>query len=297
MSHNSTTHVARKLIGGEMTLSMLLLKLTYGEQLDGVKAILTDEVSMMSSKHLDRLDTLLRRRLNRPFGGLDIILVGHMKQLPVPDPNAEPLVTSLMFRHFKPITLLNNFRHQADPVYAKILNKIESYYKYGGDIKSQHKARAVLPKILTNDELELLQARKTPRLEKGSIITPIHHTNKAVSHSNKTLSSFTVGNEIIVRFNVKRKDYQMHNGDRHLIQAVTDKAIKFNDIWFSKDYTVKQKDEKFPRIQLSASFTIHCSQGQTLDTVYIHPRNLTMNLLYVAMSRVRKLEDLYLFRL
>jgi hypothetical protein len=289
----ATTHVARKLINGTMTLAMLLIRLKHGMSLNGIKMILIDEISMMSDKNLDYLDSLLRRSNNRPFGGLDIYLVGHLKQLPVPEEGSEPITASKHFKHFQPIHLTKNYRHD-DEVYAQILGKIERYYDCGGDIRSNHKAKLVLPKILTKNEFALLQTRKTPKLKKGTDITPIHFTNRAVAQSNKILAEFIPGAEVIVRFNAKRKGGNLNNGDRHIIQEVNGSAIKFNDQWFSKDFYTKQKDEKFPRIQLSASFTIHCSQGQTLKKVFIYPRGLTMNLLYVAMSRVRRLSDLYI---
>jgi len=222
-----------------------------------------------------------------------------LKQLPVPEKDSKPVSSSKHFKHFKPIELKENFRQSADPRYSAILGKIERYYDIGGDERSNHKAKLVLPKILTVNELALLKSRKTPRLTKGTDITPIHFANKAVAQSNKVLSEFAVGNEVIVRFNAKRKGGDLNNGDRFIIQEVNVEggkllAIKFNDTWWDKKFFTKQPDEAFPRIQLSTSFTIHCSQGQTIDKVYIYPRGLTMNLLYVAMSRVRRLDDLYI---
>jgi hypothetical protein len=71
-----TTHVARKLLEGKYTIQGLIVRLARGtiKDFDNIKAILIDEISMSSSQQIDKLDRLLRRtkKLNRPFGGLDI---------------------------------------------------------------------------------------------------------------------------------------------------------------------------------------------------------------------------------
>ena len=305
----ATTHVARKLIQGEYTLQGVLARLKRSPALlENIKALLIDEISMASMQHLERLDRLLRTHLiNKPFGGLDVYLVGHMKQLPQPDSTAKPITDSRLFALFTPIELTTNYRHNTDPAYAEILTKIEQYYDIGGDEKSLQQAKNVLPVILSKSQLALLRTRVTPKqqihdlINGGEPIIPLHHKNNMVASSNKLLGSLTVGNECIIRFNKKFKTKgiasDFNNGDKHVIQDTTPKAIKLGDRWFPNDYFVKQPSEKFPRIQLSKSMTIHCSQGQTLSKIAVYAKSLSMNLLYVALSRVRTLDDLYLYNM
>jgi ATP-dependent exoDNAse (exonuclease V) alpha subunit len=142
-------------------------------------------------------------------------------------------------------------------------------------------------------------SRRTPTRE-DYFATPLHFKNKMVEKSNASIGKIQKDEEVIIRFNRGNKFY---NGDRHLIQEVKrdptkGMLVKINNTWLEYDkYFQRQKDEKFPRVQLSHSMTIHCSQGQTLNKIFIYAKSLNMNMLYVAMSRVRTLESLYLANL
>jgi hypothetical protein len=314
-----TTHVSRKLLNGKYTIQGLITRLSRNtlKDFDSIKAILIDEISMSSSQQLDKLDRLLRRikQLNRPFGGLDIYLVGHMKQLPNPDDDSVPVTENELVK--KVFTSLNeylpiNHRQSEDHVFQSILTKIESYYTIGGDEKSTKKAKHVLPSILTETEYKALQSRVVNRVFAGDqkhsrktptredyFATPLHFKNRMVEKTNSSIGKIQAGEEVIIRFNRGK----FYNGDRHLIQEVKQceekgLLVRINNSWLEHDkYFVKQKDEKFPRVQLAHSMTIHCSQGQTLNKIFIYAKSLNMNMLYVAMSRVRNLDSLYLANL
>lgn len=312
-----TTHVSRKLIEGKYTLTGLITRLQRNVPVltENSRAILVDEISMSSDKQIQVLDRLLRRvkKCNRPFGGLDIYLVGHMKQLPNPDPDTKPVTDNILVKSV--FTSINEYlpvnrRQSTDKLYQSILTKIEAYYDIGGDERSNHKAKNVLAKILTTEELQALTTRITRRvpIRDDYFATPLHFKNSMVEKSNKSIGkSFQEkkGEEVIIRFNRGNKFF---NGDRHLIQETKGhevskspeevRQVKINGTWLDYDkYFFRQKDEKFPRIQLAYSLTIHCSQGQTLDKVFLYAKSLTMNMLYVAMSRVRDLNSLYLANL
>lgn len=299
-----TTHVARKLINGSFTVAGLITRL-YKGIITAPKCVLIDECSMLTSDDLKSLDKALRvSGLNRPFGGVSIILMGHMKQLP-PVHDDKLLLSSELFQLFtdRSDLLTKNHRQDTDRKYATILDKIEAYYEYGGDDKSQQKAKRVLPKILTPDEIKYLRTRVVDTRVEGTKI--LHYKNNLVNRDNNRYGKWLAGEEVIFRetFNrtVNKEQYNFYNGDHYYIEEVEGKdekmRIKVNGVWFSHKYLVpdpKNKEQKYPRIQLAAAMTIHCSQGQTLDSIFIHLNGLTMNLLYVAMSRVRTVNDLYL---
>lgn len=305
-----TTHVARKLINGKYTLAGLITRLARGvlkDSIANVKAILIDEVSMTSSSQLHTLDRLLRRArdLNRPFGGLDIYLVGHMKQLPNVDEDSKPVTEHPLVKSI--FTSLNqylpvNHRQSTDTLFQSILDKIENYYETGGDAKSEHRARHVLPQILTAEELDALTDRVVEEepTRADYFATPLNYKNIVAERYNREIGIIQPGEEVIIRFNRGK----FCNGDRHLIKGVKEdpkkgRLVKINNNWLEYNkYFQRQKDksgklEAFPKIQLAWSMTIHCSQGQTLDNVFLYAKTLNMNMLYVAMSRVRSLNNLY----
>jgi hypothetical protein len=314
----ATTHVARKLINGRYTLAGLIIRLARGVLKDSIalcKGILIDEVSMASSSQLHTLDRLLRRArgLNRPFGGLDIYLVGHMKQLPNVDEDSKPVTEHPLVKSI--FTSLNqylpvNHRQSTDTLFQSILGKIENYYEIGGDTKSEHRARHVLPQILTTEELDALTDRVVEEepTRADYFATPLNFKNVVVERYNREIGIIQPGEEVIIRFNRGK----FCNGDRHLIEDTTvstgedkkkGRLVKINNVWLEYNkYFQRQKDksgklEAFPKIQLAWSMTIHCSQGQTLDRVFLYAKTLNMNMLYVAMSRVRSLNNLYLANL
>ena len=99
-----------------------------------IDILIIDEVSMMSLKIFELLDTLGKkiRNKNAPFGGIQVIFSGDFYQLP-PVGNKEEIETvqfcfesDLWYETFTKenhIQLIEIFR-QKDPIYAKILNEI-----------------------------------------------------------------------------------------------------------------------------------------------------------------------------
>ena len=98
------------------------------------KILVIDEVSMMSEKIFDILDDLGRtiRRINLPFGGMQVIFTGDFFQLPPVGNFGEPETENFCFESSKwfevfpldnHIELKTIFR-QKDPLYIEILSQI-----------------------------------------------------------------------------------------------------------------------------------------------------------------------------
>ena len=99
-----------------------------------IDTLVIDEVSMMSKKIMEMLDTIGKkiRRSNKPFGGIQLIFSGDFYQLPPVGNKDEPDTMKFCFESelwketFKPdnhIELKKIFR-QKDEEYCKILNEI-----------------------------------------------------------------------------------------------------------------------------------------------------------------------------
>ena len=99
-----------------------------------LQKLVIDEASMLAGPTLDTLETLLRvlRCNDAPFGGVQVVLVGDVCQLPpVPprsaDRDAPPLhvflANAYVFGRFKAAVLTETFR-QTDPVFVELLGRV-----------------------------------------------------------------------------------------------------------------------------------------------------------------------------
>lgn len=101
-----------------------------------VKCVIIDEFSMMSADQLRAVDCRLRqitRRLNEPFGGLDVILCGDLRQLPPVRAceiykrcrSADGLIglTVVTWHHLEYFPLVRVVR-QSDVTFSNVLTKI-----------------------------------------------------------------------------------------------------------------------------------------------------------------------------
>ena len=98
-----------------------------------VDVLIIDEVSMMSARLfnlLDRIGRRTRRRLDVPFGGIQLVFSGDFYQLPPVGDETDNETTAFCFESInwnttfdKVIQLTTMFR-QTDPRYAKVLNQI-----------------------------------------------------------------------------------------------------------------------------------------------------------------------------
>ncbi|MFO8067624.1 MAG: AAA family ATPase, partial [Bacteroidales bacterium] len=140
-----------------------------------MELLIIDEVSMLRADMADAIDTVLRtvrRRRNIPFGGVQLLLIGDMQQLPPVVRQKEwnylnPYYKSMYFfdaRAFsenKPVFIeLENIYRQQDPVFIRILNNLR-------DDK------------LKNEDIEILNKHHYPSLsneqKEGAVFLTTHN--------------------------------------------------------------------------------------------------------------------------
>jgi ATP-dependent DNA helicase PIF1 len=99
------------------------------------QTLVIDEVSMLTPELFERLDEIgraLRKQPNKPFGGLQLVLVGDFCQLPPVSKDMSGAEVELRFvfeselwaNTVDTVVLLNKIWRQADPVYQKILGEV-----------------------------------------------------------------------------------------------------------------------------------------------------------------------------
>jgi ATP-dependent exoDNAse (exonuclease V) alpha subunit len=116
-------------------------KLAYRKLYQDLECLVIDEVSMVRADMLDNIDRFLRLNgpdKNKPFGGVQIILVGDLYQLPPVVTNEENEIMSMMYEtpyffsaeaykqnNFEMIELKTIYR-QKEEVFIGILNQIRT---------------------------------------------------------------------------------------------------------------------------------------------------------------------------
>ena len=155
------------------------------EKLSELKLIIIDEMSLISSDFFYRIDAQLRlifnKRKKTPFGGIGIMLVGDLLQIPPPRGDyifAKPLKEKWQVSYnlqnlwelFEPWILKNNHRQGDGCVWANSLNR----FREG---------------IVEEEDLKLLQSRETndPHLDFDSM--HLAYTNlETQDHNDKMMS-------------------------------------------------------------------------------------------------------------
>jgi ATP-dependent DNA helicase PIF1 len=89
--------------------------------------LIIDEVSMLNPSLFDKLEKLARKlRENKMrFGGIQLVVIGDLFQLPCVSENSALIINSSRFRKCIDVTIeMRNIVRQNDPIFKNILNKI-----------------------------------------------------------------------------------------------------------------------------------------------------------------------------
>ncbi|MBY0244836.1 MAG: helix-turn-helix domain-containing protein [Sphingobacteriaceae bacterium] len=149
--------------------------------------LIIDEVSMLRADLLDAIDMMLRyvRKNNAPFGGVQVLFIGDLHQLPPVVKNEEWKLLSefyqsayffdaLVLKNEKPVYIeLEHIYRQADPVFINLLNNLRNN-------QVQKEDMALLKTYY--------QANYTPKLS-DHYITLTTHNNKADTLNKDFLKS------------------------------------------------------------------------------------------------------------
>lgn len=292
--------------------------------------LIIDEVSMLHDFRLDMIDNiarLVRRKPDVPFGGIQVIMSGDFFQLP-PVNRAEAqqgqfVVFSKAWAELDPVIcyLEEQHRQEEDDELSRILDAMRAR-----DIRRSHaeallKRAEVLPPegaIFTelhtvNIDVDTQNLTKLEQLPGDEMIyqrTTTGGENYVESLTRSVLAPAELrlkrGALVMAVKNSLERKY--HNGSLGtivdfdpatqypIVEFVNGKEVTMQpDTWEMRDGDKKRASITQIPLRLAWAITIHKSQGMTLDSALIDLRKaFVAGMGYVALSRVRSLDKLYL---
>lgn len=288
--------------------------------------LIIDEVSMLHGKRLNMIDEAaqLLRNNSEPFGGMQVILTGDLFQLPpITRGSSEidfvhlsdawqrlnPAICYLTSQYRqsegKLLTVLNALRqNDFDEYHAEVLqdrlvelpenaDSLTRLYTHNVNVDAINNERLAMLDTSTNIfEMETTgRSQYIEQLQK-SVLAPDNLELKVGAEVMFVANNFAQGFA-----NGTRGRVVGFNDDSPVVelQARKKEITVERHIWrYEEDGKERATVAQFP-LRLAWAITIHKSQGMSLDSALVDlSKAFTYGMGYVALSRVRSLEGLYL---
>ncbi len=298
------------------------------EIIEKTDVLIIDEISMLHDFRLDMVDEacrLIRKKPDVPFGGIQLIMSGDFFQLPPINRNDSRaggfVVYSNAWRDLNPtICYLQEQHRQDDQQLLEILNAMRA-----GDVRRRHAELLVergnieLPEgdmtelHTTNVDVDRINAVKLNDLY-GDEVTYSQSTTGSANYVESLQRSVLAPAELklkkgaLVMAVKNAADRKYVNGSLGVVidfDPLTDYPIvEFRngrvvtmvpDTWELRDGDKKRASIIQIPLRLAWAITVHKSQGMTLDAAKMDlSKAFVEGMGYVALSRVKNLENLYL---
>ena len=301
---------------------------TRREIIEKTDVLIIDEISMLHDFRLDMVDEVCRlvRKKDEPFGGIQLIMSGDFFQLP-PVNRADSqaggfVVHSQAWAELEPAILyLEEQYRQNDEHLLEILNALRANdvrrhhaekLLERADIAAPHDDITELHTVnidvdtLNKKRLQQLDAEEkvytqvttgsqnyVENLQRSVLVPPELKLKKgalvmAVKNSpTRTYANGSVGTVIGFEQGTEYPIVEFRNG----------KTVTMTpESWELRDGDKKRASISQIPVRLAWAITVHKSQGMTLDAAKIDLRKAFVpGMGYVALSRVKNLENLYLY--
>ena len=316
--------VAKKILSAEGTHTR--------KKIQNADTLIIDEISMLSKSTFENLNLLLQlvRGNQKPFGGIQLILFGDFFQLP-PVKSDEYCFESEVWQQsdIEVVLLKKNFRQQQEN-FLTLLNHIRYGNITANDIKiinsrfTECNDKIFKPTIITthNFTAETINNKHLNDIAEKSFLFEAKFKgdkNKievlrrnCIAKENLTLK---IGSQVMMLKNTYHKD-GIINGSTGIVKSFVKKrngylpVVQFEngveleikyDVWeigkFNSQlgrFEVEATMEQIPLI-LAWAITVHKSQGMSLDKIECDlAKSFADGQIYVALSRVRNLEGLFI---
>jgi hypothetical protein len=300
------------------------------EIIESTDVLIIDEISMLHDYRLDMIDEvcrLVRKEPDIPFGGIQVIMSGDFFQLPPinrRDSGREGgfVVGSRAWQELDPSILYLSEQHrQDDEALLDILDSLR-----GGDVRRHH-AEQLLARVevmpddassvtelhTVNVDVDRINAGRLAELPGDTVVYTSTHTGGA--NYVETLSRSILAPSVLelkqgalvmaVRNDQARRyangsigqvvDFEP-GSDYPVVQFRNGREVTMMpETWELRDGDKKRASISQVPLRLAWAITVHKSQGMTLDAARIDLRKAFVEGMgYVALSRVRSLDTLYL---
>lgn len=343
------TGIAATNLGGQTLHSWAGIGLAKGTHLDYVfnkrtikafsltQILVIDEVSMMNVQLFELINAISQhvRKCREPFGGMCVLLVGDMCQLP-------PVMSTFFFKSplFKweewDIKVLSIPKRYTDPDWYFALCRIRYGQPTDEDIAMIETRlvgdeeivdeNGIRPTELypTNANVDAINLRKYEELEYKEVIFkskdvvhtrlkngPLHTFSTTDQDKyNKRLSVMApqelrlkVGTQVMCTANIPKLG--VFNGSRGIVKVVytncvdvqfVDKMVRLDTHRFEEETETETLIRYQIPLKYAWAITIHKSQSLTMDRVCINIGKTVFshNMIYVALSRCKTLEGMYI---
>jgi ATP-dependent DNA helicase PIF1 len=293
------------------------------EYLSRLNVLIIDEVSMLSDTLFDKIADLFKliHNTDKPFGKLQIILVGDMSQL-------KPVEGDYCFNannwdacKIEVSILTENMRVNNDIPFHDLLTSFRWGIISNMDLiekmkKNKFEGDIVPTKLFSkNKDVDALNQYNIGLLLKKSnesITYKVHYTDNPIKLIESTKYAVTnkipeflilcIGAQVMVNRNINFEE-KIVNGTRGIVTSLTTTGVTiklisggfYNVSYFhvkpdrADDVSTKNLDFKYLPLQLSWAMSIHKSQGATVDLLEVDLGEsiFTAGQLYTALSRAK----------
>jgi ATP-dependent DNA helicase PIF1 len=318
-----TLHSWAGLSIGEIDIEKILGKSTLKKRMAEARVLIIDEVSMLDGHVLDSVDIITRafKDKTKPFGGLQVVLSGDLFQLPPVTKSGEPFFVfnseAWKSMHLK-ICYLEEQHRQDDSALLGILNAIRSnevdethFEELSERIKPVPKGMDIIKLYTHNAHVDDVNTAELDKLQTEA--RTYQMTSNGRQNAVESLVSRCLAPEQLVLKLGSEVMFVANNPAKQFYNGTLGKVMKFNEddqpviktkeqIITVDEYTWKTEDgdktiaeiTQLP-LRLAWAITIHKSQGMSLDAAEIDlSKSFEPGMGYVALSRVRNIEGLYI---
>ncbi len=302
---------------------------TRREVIEKTDVLLIDEISMLHDFRLDMVDEVMRvvRNKDLPFGGAQVVMSGDFFQLPPINRGDSRgggfVVYSRVWQELQPVVLYldQQYRQDGDDGLLDILTALRS-----GDLRRRH-AEELLARTEVTPTTEDMTELHTVNVD----VDRINLSRLAgIDGDQQEYEQTTTGSKVYVeslrrsvlapeRLIVKKGALVMavkNDTNRRYVNGSIGTVVGFEPLteypivqfrnnkevvmspesWELRDGEQKRASITQVPLRLAWAITVHKSQGMTLDEAKIDLRKAFVEGMgYVALSRVRNIESLYLY--